>query len=68
MRLYDTNFDPSGVKVDPFGRFDVRLAKKLWDDSAEVAVGVTNLQEHLHNEGVSEEIPRQFYVQFFYKF
>jgi hypothetical protein len=65
---YDTFYSASGDKVDPFGRFDVRLAKKLWDNTAEVAVGVTNLQEHLHDEGAGEGIPRQFYVQFFYKF
>jgi len=65
---YDKYYSAAGNYVERFGRFDVRLAKKLWDDTAEVAFGVTNLQEHLHNEGVSEEIPRQFYAQFFYKF
>jgi iron complex outermembrane receptor protein len=70
----DTYFNskkpPRAGKIDPYFRFDVRLARKIWNDSAEVAFGVTNLNDHFHIEdGVHEnQVPRQFYVQFFYNF
>lgn len=65
---YDTFFDPGETRVDPFCRFDVRLAKRIWNNNAEIALGFTNLTDHFHDEGASAEIARQFYVQFFYEF
>jgi len=57
-------------EIAEFFRFDVRLGKKLWNDSAEIAFGVTNLQEQAHYEGNywEVEVPRIFYVQFYYTF
>ena len=58
--------------VDPYFRFDIRLARRIWNDSAEIAFGVTNLTDHFHYEGSTDtdlsEVPRQIYMQFFYKF
>jgi outer membrane receptor protein involved in Fe transport len=60
-----------------FYRFDVRLARSFWKDTAEIAVGATNLFDKSHPEGgydwsganpVLTEVPRQLYFQFFYKF
>ena len=67
---YDSYYNPTAGKVDPFFRFDLRLAKRFWNDTAEIAFGATNLTEHLHNEGAGEgaDIARLIYVQFFYKF
>lgn len=65
---YDTYFNPGAKRVDPYCRFDVRLAKRIWNNSAEVALGFTNLTDHFHNEGASAEVARQFYIQFFYEF
>jgi iron complex outermembrane receptor protein len=65
------NYRKAGrVKIDPYFRFDVRLARRIWNDSAEIAFGVTNLTDHFHIEGGEHEnqVPRQFYVQFFYTF
>ncbi|MHC4196121.1 MAG: hypothetical protein ACYSQZ_09350 [Planctomycetota bacterium] len=61
---------PNAAKIDPYFRFDVRLARRIWNDSAEVAFGVTNLTDHFHIEGGEHEsqVPRQIYAQFFYKF
>jgi outer membrane receptor for ferrienterochelin and colicin len=63
----------------PFWRLDVRLAKSIWNDSAEIAIGATNLIDNSHPEGgygdwpsggqpALTEVPRQLYFQFFYKF
>ncbi len=68
---YDTHFSPQSNRIDPFFRLDVRLGKKLWNDSAEIAIGATNLTDQTHYEGdrdVTDEIPRIFYFQFFYEF
>ncbi|MHC4074830.1 MAG: TonB-dependent receptor plug domain-containing protein [Planctomycetota bacterium] len=65
------NFRKAGrIKIDPYLRFDVRLGKKIWNDSAEIAFGVTNLTDHFHIEGGehANQVPRQFYIQFFYRF
>ncbi|MFC1763363.1 TonB-dependent receptor plug domain-containing protein [Planctomycetota bacterium] len=57
-------------QIAPYLRFDIRLAKKLWSESTEIAVGITNLTEHFHNElnNTADEVPRQLYVQLFYNF
>ena len=68
---YDTYFSPQGNRIDPFFRLDVRLAKKIWNDNAEIAFGATNLTDGTHYEGdrdVTDEIPRVVYFQFFYYF
>lgn len=67
--FYNNQRPPS--KADPYMRLDIRLAKKLWNDSAEIAVGATNLQESRHYEAgkrTYNEVPRQVYMQFFCKF
>jgi iron complex outermembrane receptor protein len=64
-------------KTGPFYRLDVRLARRFWNDTAEIAIGATNLLDKSHPEGgydwsgsspVLTEVPRQLYFQFFYKF
>jgi iron complex outermembrane receptor protein len=64
-------------KTGPFYRLDVRLARRFWNDTAEIAIGATNLFDKSHPEGgydwtgpspVLTEVPRQLYFQFFYKF
>jgi len=57
-------------RIDPYLTFDIRLARKIWNDKAELAFGVKNLTEHFHYEGSDDgsEVPRQVYFQFFYKF
>ena len=64
-------------KTGPFYRLDVRLARSIWNDTAEIAIGATNLLDKSHPEGgydwsgpspVLTEVPRQLYFQFFYKF
>jgi len=71
---YNKNAPPAtgawAHKIEPYWRFDVRLARKLWDDKAELAIGVMNLTEQEHYEGSTEmtEVPRMAYVQFFYNF
>ncbi|MFA5292160.1 MAG: TonB-dependent receptor [Phycisphaerae bacterium] len=65
-------------ETDSTWRLDVRLARSIWKDTAELAIGVTNLFDQSHTEGGRQwsgsatsftEIPgRQFYFQFFYKF
>ena len=68
--FFDRKAPATRNMIEPYFRFDIRLAKKIWNDSAELAFGVTNLTEHFHYEGSSDlsEVPRQFYFQFFYKF
>jgi iron complex outermembrane recepter protein len=61
-----------------FWKLDVRLARSIWKDTAEIAIGATNLLAPSHHEGGYDdwrtsganltEVPRQFYFQFFYKF
>jgi len=58
-----------------FWKLDVRLARRFWNDSAEIAIGAMNLLDHFHYEGGYDwttneyvEAPRLFYFQFFYKF
>jgi iron complex outermembrane receptor protein len=68
---FNSKKPPNGpVKTDPYFRFDVRLARRIWDDSAEIAFGVTNLTDHFHIEGSehANQVPRQIYAQFFYYF
>jgi len=64
-------------KTGPFYRLDVRLARSIWNNTAEIAIGVTDLFDKSHPEGgydwsgaspVLTEVPRQLYFQFFYKF
>lgn len=64
-------------KTGPFYRFDVRLARSIWNNTAEIAIGATNLFDKSHPEGgydwsgsspVLTEVPRQLYFQFSYKF
>ena len=64
------NRAPTPARVDPYFRLDIRLAKRIWDDNAELAFGVTNLQDGTHFEGSNNgsEVPRIVYFQFFYKF
>jgi len=59
----------------PFWRLDVRLARRLWNDRAELAVGASNLLDRNHYEGGYDwgtnrynEVPRQFYVEFYCHF
>ena len=69
---YDTFYNSRVARtmVEPYFRFDIRLARRIWNDSAELAFGVSNLTRHFHYEGNASlnEVPRQFYFQFFYKF
>jgi outer membrane receptor for ferrienterochelin and colicin len=67
---YNSKSPSKAAKVDPYFRFDVRLARRIWNDSAEVAFGVTNLTDHFHIEGGEHDnqVPRQIYAQFFYRF
>ena len=61
----------SGTKIPSYTRFDIRLAKRIWDDTAEIAFGATNLTDPMHYEGGTSslsEVPRIVYMQFFYKF
>ncbi len=62
------NNEHPGERVDPYFRFDMRLGKTLWNDNAELAVGVNNLTDHFHSEGGETEVPRLAYLQFFCKF
>ena len=65
-------------ETKPFWKLDVRLARSIWKDTAEIAIGATNLLAPSHQEGGYDdwraiganltEVPRTFYVQFFYKF
>jgi len=64
----DTFFNRTEARVKTYFRFDIRLAKRIWNDAAELAFGVTNLTNHFHYEGGNYEVPRQFYVQLFYEF
>ena len=68
----DTYFDgnTSPDRIDPYFRFDFRLARRIWNDAAEVAFGVTNLTSHFHDEfgSTTQKVPRQIYFQFFYEF
>lgn len=63
------------IQGKPVWKFDVRLARTLWNNQAEIAIGAMNLFDHYHYEGGSNwngseyyEVPRLFYAQFFYKF
>lgn len=56
------------TEIPSFIRFDFRVAKKFWNDAADIAVGANNLTDPLHHEGgnyqkVDIEVPRQYYVQ-----
>lgn len=62
------NDEHPGERVDPYFKFDIRLGKTFWNDNAELAVGVTDLTDHFHDEGGHNELPRQAYFQFFYRF
>ncbi|MBW8035081.1 MAG: TonB-dependent receptor plug domain-containing protein [Planctomycetes bacterium] len=66
----DTYGDSSGNRIPRFLRVDFRLAKKIWDDNAEIALGVNNLTNGNHYEGgtLGAEVPRIVYAQFFLKF
>ncbi len=68
----DTYFDgdTSPDRIDSYFRFDFRLARRIWNDAAEVAFGVTNLTSHFHDEfgSTTQKVPRQIYFQFFYEF
>ena len=66
--FYDHGRVSSRIKADPYTRFDVRLARQFWKKTAEVAVGVTNLTDPWHTEGTRAEIPRQVYVQGYFRF
>jgi outer membrane receptor protein involved in Fe transport len=66
---------PEYIPGRPFWKLDVRLARRIWNDRAEVAVGATNLNDPFHYEGGYDwstgkyiEVPRIFYVQLFCKF
>ena len=71
---YDTFFSvqPPATenRIESYFRFDIRLAKKIWNDKAELAFGVTNLGDPMHYEGNKdmEEVPRIVYAQLFYTF
>lgn len=65
------------IHGEPFWRFDIRLARRIWNDRAEIAIGAMNLLDNAHKEGgygdwnatpQLTEVPRQFYVQFFCSF
>jgi iron complex outermembrane receptor protein len=64
----DKYYNTLSERVDPYWRLDVHLARRFWNDNAEIAVGVTNLTDHFHSEnsGSSDrsEVPRLFYTQF----
>lgn len=68
----DTFFDRSATpnRIKPYCRLDIRLAKRFLNDNAELAFGVTNLNNPQHYEGSSDlsEVPRIVYFQFFYNF
>lgn len=66
---------PEYIHGKPFWRLDIRLARRLWNDRAEIAAGAMNLLDRNHYEGGYDwgtnrynEVPRQFYVEFFCKF
>lgn len=59
----------------PTWRFDVRLARRIWNDQAEIAVGAMSLFDRNRYEGGYDwgtgrynEVPRQFYFEFYCKF
>jgi iron complex outermembrane receptor protein len=63
------------IQGKPSWRLDVRLARRFWNDQAEIAIGAMNLLDHYHYEGGYDwdageyvEAPRVFYAQFFYNF
>lgn len=56
----------------PFWRLDVRLARRFWNNRAEIAVGASNLLDRNHYEGGYDwgtnqynEVPRLFYLEFY---
>ena len=63
------------IKGKPFWRFDIRLARQLCNGDGEIAIGAMNLFDKDHYEGgwdwtsnTYNEVPRQYYVQFSYRF
>lgn len=63
------------ISGKPFWRLDVRLARRLWNDRAEIALGAMNLLDRNHYEGGYDwgtgrynEVPRQFYLEFSCRF
>lgn len=68
----DSYFDNRRVKsrteIESFLRFDARLGQRFWNDAAEIAIGITNVDGAYHYEGGPEEVPRLYYLQFFYNF
>lgn len=58
------------IEGRPFWKLDLRLSRRLWNDQAEIAVGVFNALDHFHREGGYDwasghlEAPRVFYAQF----
>lgn len=63
------------IQGKPYWRLDIRLAKRCFNDRAEIAVGALNLLDRNHYEGGYDwgtnrynEVPRQFYIQFFCSF
>lgn len=79
-QLYWTDATTQSVEYihgEPFWRLDVRLAKRFWNNRAEIAIGAMNLLDNAHKEGGYgdwnaspdlTEVPRQFYAQFFCTF
>ncbi|MCE5185369.1 MAG: TonB-dependent receptor [Planctomycetaceae bacterium] len=77
-QLYWTDTATSSLEYipgKPFWKLDVRLARRFWNDKAEVAVGVFNALDHSHPEtgydwgsGEFLEVPRLVYMQFRYTF
>lgn len=53
------------TRIPAYLRVDMHWAKKVWDDKADIAIGVTNLTDRMHYEGSSNlsEVPRIFYLQ-----
>ncbi len=63
------------IQGEPVWRLDIRLARRFLSDRAEIAVGALGLLSRSHYEGGYDwgtnkynEVPRQYYVQFFYAF
>jgi hypothetical protein len=70
LYLYDTFFSVQDYRVKRFFRFDMRLAKRIWNNKAEFAFGVTKLNDPMHYEGNKDmqQVPRIVYARLFYTF
>jgi len=66
--LVNANYHAAGNKIDPRFRLDLHLARRIWADAGEIAIGIKNANDSYHWEGDSNRIPTQYYAQFRYQF